>query len=149
MIGPGLAKACLRAAVVVRVARLARGTDARWREMFDAADALSEGSVRDEPQGRVWYGSTSLILALADSDPPAVRAFFVAFAAHDLHVRLRALRIACREATLRAPGPLGSSICEMRVTSDSRGLRIDVDVQAPLIGGRITRPRTSRGAAPP
>ena len=98
---------------------------------------MSEGSVKDEPSGRVWYGSSSFILPLRASDTPETREFIAEVAAHDVHVRVRALRAARREATLRAPGGLGPSVCEMRVTTDSRGVRIDVDIQAPLIGGRV------------
>ena len=93
---------------------------------------MSEGSVREERTGRVWYGSTSLILPAA----PDQAAFLTALAARDVHVRLRALRTAHREACLRAPGRLGRFTCEMRVLPDRGGVRIDVDVQAPLIEGR-------------
>jgi hypothetical protein len=100
--------------------------------MFKSADIVSEGRVRDEAQGRVWYGSTSLILP---ADPPDV-AFFAAVAERDVHVRVRALRAAHREAGSRAPGRLGRLSCEVRITADPRGVRIDVDVQAPLIERR-------------
>lgn len=139
--GPGLSKARARAIVVVRHAALARCSDERWRALFAAADSVSEGSVREETGGAFWYGSTSLILQLEGGETSETREFLAAMAARDLHVRVRALRMACREATLRAPGPLGPKACEIRVASDSRGVRIDVDVQAPLIGGRATRPR--------
>jgi hypothetical protein len=123
--------------VLARRMLLVRASNARWREMFDRADVVSEGSVREEPQGRVWYGTTSLILPA----PPADVAFFAAVAERDVHVRLRALRAAHREAASRAPGRLGRLSCEVRVTADPRGVRIDVDVQAPLIERRaVSRP---------
>ena len=115
---------------------VARATDARWRDLFEKADVVSEGAARREASGDVWYGSSSFILAMRAGDPESVRAFLVEIATHDVHVRLRAIRAACREASLRAPGPLGSAVCEMRVSTESRGLRIDVDVQAPLIAVR-------------
>jgi hypothetical protein len=111
---------------------LVRASDARWREMFDRADVISEGGAREEAQGRVWYGSTSLILPTAAGDT----AFFAAVADRDVHVRVRALRAACREAGSRAPGRLGRASCEVRIAADPRGVRIDVDVQAPLIERR-------------
>jgi hypothetical protein len=129
---PGLAKARAQPVVLARQMLLVRASDARWREMFDRADVVSEGSARDEAQGRVWYGSTSLILATA----PAEAEFFAAVADRDVHVRVRALRAACREAGSRAPGRLGRVSCEVRVGPDPRGVRIDVDVQAPLIERR-------------
>lgn len=113
---------------------VARATDARWRELFESADTVSEGALRSEAAGAVWYGSSSFVLSLRASDTDETRAFLAEVAGRDVHVRLRALRAACREASLRAPGPLGSATCEMRVVAESRGLRIDVDVQAPLIG---------------
>jgi hypothetical protein len=132
--GPGLAKAREGGLVIVRRIAVAKGTDGGWRALFDAADMVSEGAVRDEEAGAVWYGSTSLILPLDEGTSARLREFFVAFAERDMHVRLRALRAALREAVARAPARLGSSACDIRVTSDSRGVRIDVDVQAPLIG---------------
>ena len=123
--------------MLARPTTLVRAPDCRWRELFDRADILSEGGARDEKGGRVWYGSTSLILTLGalESDG-ADPAFLAALVARDAHVRLRAMRMAHREASLRAPGRLGRVSCEMRISPDSRGVRIDVDVQAPLIERR-------------
>jgi hypothetical protein len=118
--------------VIARPTLLLRAQDARWSQLFDRADVLSEGGVRDEVHGRVWYGSTSLILPTEDGDV----ALLAALAACDLHVRLRAIRAAHREACLRAPSRLGRIACEIRICADPRGVRVDVDVQAPLIEGR-------------
>lgn len=117
-----------------------RTTDALWREAFDAADAVSEGAARTEARGQVWYGSTSLILHL-DAKTQEERAFLAEVAARDLHVRIRALRVAIREATVRAGVRLGRSQCEVRFAVDPGGVRIDVDVQAPFIerSGAATR----------
>ena len=126
----------------MRHALLVRASDACWRERFDRADVISEGGVRHEAHGRVWYGSTSLILPADDADPP----YIAALAERDVHVRLRAVRTAHREACLRAPGRLGRLICEIRIASDGtdrRRVRIDVDVQAPLIERRAV-PRPAR-----
>ncbi len=139
MIGPGLAKARPAPLVEEREALLVRGTDARWRSLFEKADLVTEGASRDEAQGRVWYGSTSLIL-LTESTNVAQLA---AVASRDVHVRLRALRAARREACLRAPGRLGRLTCEIRVKTHPRGVRIDVEVQAPLIERRAV-PRPAR-----
>jgi len=112
-----------------------RGSDPEWRRLFDAADSVSEGSVKRDATGPVWYGSTSLILVLPPDTPANARALFAGVAARDPHVRLRAVRLAQREAQLRAPSSLGRCSCEIRVESEARGVRIDVDVQAPLIEG--------------
>ncbi len=116
---------------------LVRASDARWRDMFERADVVSEGSAREEAHGRVWYGTTSLILPADGADIP----FFAAVAERDVHVRVRALRAAHREAASRAPGRLGRLSCEVRIAADPRGVRIDVDVQASLIERRaVSRP---------
>jgi hypothetical protein len=120
---------------------LVRATDGRWRELFERADVISEGGPRDEPQGRMWYGSTSLILPSDEGGHGGDTAFLAAVAERDIHVRVRALRAAYREASSRAPGRLGRISCEVRITADPRGVRIDVDVQAPLIERRaVSRP---------
>jgi hypothetical protein len=137
--GPGLAKARHAPLVEEREPLLLRATDARWRELFEKADLVTEGASRAEAQGRVWYGSTSLILLVDALDVPRL----AAVASRDVHVRLRALRAARREACLRAPGRLGRLTCEIRVRTHPRGVRIDVDVQAPLIERRAV-PRPAR-----
>ena len=111
---------------------LVRSSDPRWRELLKLADSVSEGRERAENGSTVWYGTTSLILLLPEL-PESERAFVAAVAARDPHLRLRATRIAHREAATRAPGILGLSRCEITAKVDPRGVRIDVDVQAPLI----------------
>lgn len=117
--------------------------DGRWRAIFDAADAVSEGAARVEGGGSVWYGSTSLVLTLPAASEDE-RTFVAGVAASNPHVRLRAVRIARREAETRAPLPLGRAHCEVRTVPDQRGLRIDVEVQAPLIESR-RRGQSRRG----
>lgn len=133
--GPKLRKA--RApGLVERRGDFVRTTEGRWRALFAEADTVSEGAVRDEAGGRVWYGSTSLILELPVDIPVEEREFLRAVAEKDVHVHVHALRCAHREAQSRAPGMLGRTVCELRFEHDPRGLRIDVDVQAPLIERR-------------
>lgn len=132
--GPGLSKAGAPDLFEVG-ARRVRTSEGRLRELFREADAISEGAVRVEEGARVWYGSTSLILPLPDLAADE-RAFFAALAERDVHVRVHALRAAHREAQSRAPGLLGRTVCEVRFSDDGGGLRIDVDVQAPLIERR-------------
>jgi hypothetical protein len=129
---PGLAKTRGRPLLQARRKLVVRTFETTWRELFSKADVVSEGSVRVEPDGRVWYGSTSLILATPESDA----AVLVTLAGRDVHFRLRALRMAHREASLRAPSRLGRLSGEIRVGFCNGAVRIDVDVQAPLIEGR-------------
>ena len=119
--------------ILARPAVLVCAPDPPWRELFARADVVSEGCARQEAGGRVWYGTSSLVLASG----AASSALAAALVERDVHARLRALRTARREACVRAPAPLGPLCCEMRVSVDPRGVRIDVDVQAPLIEGRV------------
>ena len=142
---PGLAKTRGLPLLVGRRAFLLRAPDEKWRELFDSADAVSEGGARREGQGRVWYGSTSLILATPAEDAPLL----TALAAQDVHVRVRAIRAARREACVRAPAPLGRVACEVRFAVDPRGVRIDVDVQAPLIERCLRNGRSLQASGRP
>jgi hypothetical protein len=131
---PGLAKTRGLPLVTRTEGTVLRATDPKWRDLFGAADVVSEGGARREGAGRVWYGSTSLILRTE----PEEAEMLARVAARDVHVRLRAMRAAHREACLRAPAPLGRIVCELRFGADPGGVRIDVDVQAPLIERRAS-----------
>lgn len=144
--GPGLSKARGSNLGKTRAGALVGTADARWRDLVEAADVMSEGSSRLEASGATWYGSTSLVFALPESSD-VDRAKLLTLASGDPHLRVRVLRLAHREAAARAPAPLGRVVCELRASSDPRGLRIDVDVQAPLIGLRV--PGTAPGGGTP
>jgi hypothetical protein len=120
---------------------MVRTTEGRWRELFEDADIISEGAARDDGSGeRTWYGSTSLILELPVETSLEDREQLLAIARKDVHAHVHALRSAHREAQSRAPAQLGRVACELRFSDDPKGLRIDVDVQAPLIERRrVTR----------
>jgi hypothetical protein len=139
--GPSIAKARRVALVSTDRRSRLRVNEPAWRELFDRADAVSEGSCRDEAGERVWYGTTSLILPLPEHTTAEERHYLAAVASRDLHVRLRALRYAHKEAQSRAPAPLDRSTCEITVSGDPNGLRVDVDIQAPLIEGRLETSR--------
>ena len=129
---PGLAKTRGERLVRARAVTWLLASDGRFRTLFERADAVSEGQVKLEGSASVWYGTTSLVLAWPASLSPSSRAFVAAVASRDPHVRLRAVRTAHREASVRAPGLLGRAECEVQVVARDDGLRIDVDVQAPL-----------------
>ncbi len=138
--GPSLAKARPPRLLERRGDRI-RTVEGRWRELFQRADTISEGGTKDEASGeRVWYGTTSLILGLPVETSLEDRAELLTVAKNDVHTHVLALRSAHREAQGRAPGLLGRAACELRFSVDPQGLRIDVDVQAPLIERRkVTR----------
>lgn len=119
--------------VLRRSIDLWKSTDYRWRELFESADVMSEGAIRREQEGPVYYGSTSVLLprasrggAIPDEEVETVLRLLRA----DPHARLRAVRIACLEAQLRAGEALGPVRAELTVRRDSRGIRVDVDVEA-------------------
>jgi hypothetical protein len=130
---PGLAKARALACVLSRNMVMLSVPDVHWRDLFERADVVSEGAVREEGGDRMWYGSTSVILP-TEGDT----ARLAVLARHDVHARTRALRAARREACSRAPCPLGRLTCETHFSADPRGVKIDVDVQAPLIDVTMT-----------
>jgi hypothetical protein len=129
---PGLSKTRGRPLFETRQKLVVRTFETTWQDLFAKADVVSEGSVRDEPGGRVWYGSTSFILRA----PEESASMLVMLARRDVHFRLRALRMAHREASLRAPARLGRLTGEIRVDFREGAVRIDVDVQASLIERR-------------
>ena len=140
---PGLAKTRGEREIHVRSATLVRGSWARWKELLAAADVVSEGAEQTDADGPAWFGSTSLLVVLAHSGEKE-RDFLASLALRDPHVRLLATRIARREASARASAPLGRASCEVRASADPRGLRIDVDLQAPLIVGARRGARSGR-----
>jgi hypothetical protein len=131
--GPGLAKARALPVVLSRSVVMLSVPDVHWRVLFDQADVVSEGAVREESGRRTWYGSTSIILPTREDT-----ARLAGLAPFDVHARTRALRAARREACSRAPSPLGRLACETHFSTDPLGVRIDVEVHAPLIERTMT-----------
>jgi hypothetical protein len=116
-----------------RTLELWQSADYRWRELFEAADVMSEGATREEPDGPVYYGSTSVILPVASHGglvPDADVERMLTLVPCDPHARLRAVRVACLEAQLRSGRRLGRVQAEVTVKRDRRGIRVHVDVEA-------------------
>jgi hypothetical protein len=131
--GPGLAKTLGAPLLRSRKLEFWQSSDYRWRQLFESADVMSEGATREEPDGPVYYGTTSVLLPTVSeggSLPDAQLAEAVQLLRSDPHARVRAVRIACLEAQLRASGPLGRVSAELSVRRDRRGVRVDVDVEA-------------------
>ena len=92
-----------------RTLRLVASSDARWGELFDTADVMSEGAPRGEGSERSYFGSSNIILLIAPGRTrPNRRRAWPGAVARDPHVRLRAMRVARREAAQRASAPLES-----------------------------------------
>jgi hypothetical protein len=134
--GPGLAKTRAHPLVDSRDRLAFRSVDYRWRELFETADVMSEGAVRQERDGSSYYGTTSVLLPLESKGgriPDRLAVDVTHLVERDVHARARAVRIACREARVRSVHPIGRVRAELIVHRDPRGIRIDVDVEAKVI----------------
>jgi hypothetical protein len=123
-----------------RIVEVWKSSDYRWRELFEAADVMSEGAVRYELEGPTYYGTTSVLLPFTSRGglvPDELARDVARLASKDPHVRVRALRIAWREARVRSVHPIGRMRAEFVVRPDSRGIRVDIDVEAQVIGAEI------------
>lgn len=144
--GPGLTKTRGLPLVRHRHVELWQSADYRWRQLFESADVMSEGETRDEPSGRVYYGSTSVLLPLRrSSTADAEYAALERILSVDPHARLRAVRIATLEARVRSGAPIGRVRAELFVRRDPRGMRLDIEVEAQVLGSAaLDRPRRGR-----
>jgi len=149
--GPGPVKTGSLVLGTSRKLELWQSADYRLRELFEAADVMSEGRTRSEPDGATYYGSTSVLLPFVSQGGfvPSDRANDIArLIASDPHARLRAIRIACLEAQVRSGGPIGRVRAELFVRRDARGIRVDVEVEARVFKSS-ERPGPLRKAATP
>lgn len=148
---PGLTKIRRVPLLQRRCVELCTISEGRWRDILEAADVVSEGSARLEGAALVYYGSTSVLLprrsaggVLPDVDVTALASVLRL----DPHVRLRALRIARREAQSRAGAPMRTVLADMQVTEAPRGVVIAVDVSAHLMRpSRCAPPALPRAAS--
>lgn len=130
---PGLVKAGPGPLVRRRNLELVAAEDGPVRAMVEAADIVSEGMPLAEGDGVVYYGSTSVLLLARSRGgtlPDPDLAQMAALLACDPHLRLRALRIARREACTRVQGELGPLRAEIDVRASAAGVVVLVDVVA-------------------
>jgi hypothetical protein len=73
--------------------------------------------------------------------PDALGKDVLRLVSRDPHARVRAVRIACREARVRSVNPIGQIRAEVVVRSDPRGIRLDVEVEAVVV---VDERRSSR-----
>lgn len=147
---PGLVKTRHAALFAHRKVELVKASDYRFRELFENADVMSEGKTRDDTDGATYYGSTSILLPFASKGGgvPDERADeFVALIRSDPHARIRAVRVACVEAQVRAHAPLGRVRAELFVRRDRKGVRVDVEVEARVFREQTERRGEAVGAA--
>jgi hypothetical protein len=144
--GPGLKKTHALPLLSSRKVELWQASDYRWRELFEAADVMSEGATRSEPDGDMYYGSTSILLPFSsrgglvpdDQAEPVARLL-----TRDPHARLRATRIARLEAQVRSAAPIGRVRAELGVSIVAHGIQVGVEVEA-----RVHKELTDRASVP-
>ena len=138
---PGLAKTLRAPLFQTRAVRLMASSDARWGELFDRADVVSEGAARGEGAERSYFGSSNIILLVKPEDAGQSVESLAGAVAHDPHVRLRAMRMARREAAQRADGTLDRLRAEITVSACQTGIAVHVEVEAQLLPERRVRTR--------
>jgi hypothetical protein len=134
--GPGLAKVRAPPLTVRREATFVAALDGALTSWLARADVVSEGGHTPYRGKLVYYGTTSILLtwtAAADLvrvvAPPLTGPALCAVA-HDPHLRVRALRIARREAEARAGSELGVVVAEISVEVNERGICLRVEIEA-------------------
>lgn len=130
----------------MRRVELWQSADYRWRELFEGADVMSEGATRDEPDGKVYYGSTSILLPFSSRGglvPDDQGEQVSRLALRDPHARLRATRIARLEAQVRSAAPIGRVRAELSARVVAYGIQVTVEVEA-----RVHRELVDREHAP-
>jgi hypothetical protein len=144
--GPGLVKTTRAQLFQSRTFRLVASSDARWGEIFDTADVMSEGAPRGEGSDRSYFGSSNIILLIAPEGPEQTAQSLAGAVALDPHVRLRAMRVARREAAQRAQGPLDRMRTEITVSSCPQGVAVHVEVEAQVLRDRRNKRRGEESA---
>ena len=145
--GPGLTKTRIAPLFHSRTLLLVASSDARWARLFEKADIVSEGAPRGEGDDRAYFGSSDILLFVRPERQGDSMDRLAGAIAQDPHVRLRAVRMARREAQQRAQGPLDSLRAEITVSPSPRGVTVHVEVEARVFPDRRAEPRTV--AAPP
>lgn len=137
--GPGLAKA-RRGARIRRDAPGEALSRQAEEDLFACSDVMSEGSVRRGPDGDTYFGSTMLTVDLERFTggwrgrlDGAARERLRRLVEGSVRVKLRAMRIACAEASHRLPDRrFGTAAVETTVQLRNGQLHIDVDLEVPL-----------------
>ncbi len=152
--GPGLKKTHALPLVSTRKVELWQSSDYRWRELFEGADVMSEGATRDEPDGQIYYGSTSILLPFSSRGglvPDDQAELIARLVARDPHARLRATRVARLEAQIRSAAPIGRVRAELGASIVAHGVQVSVEVEARVhreLSSHEPAPRKATGAAP-
>jgi hypothetical protein len=134
--GPGLAKSKKARLIESRSFDWIRCTDYRWRDLFNKADIISEGAVRKDPDGPIYYGATYIRFrfdSIEETLQTIERQRLAKIMQFDPHVRLRAMRLACIEARVRSNSEFSHVTTDITVSEDETAVSICVDIEAKLI----------------
>jgi hypothetical protein len=107
---------------------------------------MSEGAARGEGSDRSYFGSSNIILLIAPEGPEQTVQTLAGAVALDPHVRLRAMRVARREAAQRAHGPLDRVRTEITVSPCAKGVAVHVEVEAQVLRDRRVKTRGRKPA---
>lgn len=133
--GPGPVRAKTLPLIELHPTHLVRCSDYRIRELFERADVMSEGDVDGDEKSPTYFGTTSVLLPSVRSGGSIVeseRALAYRYLSVDPHARIRAIRIACREAQVRCRAPIRHVRADVSIRNTPDGVRFDVEVEAPL-----------------
>jgi hypothetical protein len=144
--GPGLAKTSEMPLFHSRTLLLLSSSDARWEKLFEKADIVSEGAPRGEGQERSYFGSSDIVLPVRPERAGDTMESLAGAIAMDPHVRVRAVRMARREAQQRAQGPLDSLRAEITVSPCAHRVTVHVEVEARVFPDRRAEPRGAAAA---
>jgi hypothetical protein len=131
----GLARVRRDAFVAVHPARfLSRALE---EALFESAELLSEGSLRDVGAQRRYFGSTMITFDLErlasrwrGAFGPPEYAELARLVEGSVRMHVRATRLACAEVASRVTErPLGQAVVETRVRVSGNSLQMDVDLE--------------------
>jgi hypothetical protein len=115
--------------------------------LFEKADIVSEGAPRGDGDDRAYFGSSDIVLPVRPERGGDTMENLAGAIARDPHVRLRAVRMARREAQQRADGPMGSLRAEITVSPCAHGVTVHVEVEARVFPERRAEPRGALAAS--
>jgi hypothetical protein len=131
-LGPGLAKTRGHRLFLRRAVELRASIPGAIAALVRAADVVSEGEVTGDEGGRVYYGSTSLLLRPDPRLGVPSAGELTAQLASDPHFRLLVLRVVVREAAHRAGAEMGPVSAEIAFREREGCVAVTVDITAPI-----------------
>ena len=144
---PGPVK--VRRDLVVRRESVVTLSLAAEERLFAEAELLTEGALRRDKYGVSFFGSTIITFDVEDArrwlrglDDAEGPMLLLSLVEGSVRVRLRAMRLACAEASRRVPDhDLGTARVEVRMRRDEGKVHVDVDLEAKaelrIVGGSV------------